>query len=198
MRHRVAHRKLGRVTEHRIALLRSQAEALIRHEHIETTVPKAKELRPFVERLITIAKRGLAEGPKTPLALHAKRLVAADVHKPETVDKLFATIAPRFAERPGGYTRILKLGFRRGDAADMAQIELVGSEYNPNLEKEGGAAEKTPEKKTAASRLKSLAARFRGKKFEGGGAPERKTKAHTKAEGGGPKKGSTPRKAGGS
>ena len=109
---------------------------MIRHERIETTVPKAKELRPFVERLITIAKRGLAEGPKTTKALHAKRLVAVDVHKPETVDKLFETIAPRFAARPGGYTRILKLGFRRGDAADMAQIELVGSEYNPNLEKE--------------------------------------------------------------
>jgi large subunit ribosomal protein L17 len=196
MRHRVAHRKLGRVTEHRIALLRSQAEALIRHERIETTVPKAKELRPFVERLITIAKRGLAEGPKTVQALHAKRLVAADVHKPETVDKLFETIAPRFAARPGGYTRILKLGFRRGDAADMAQIELVGSEYNPNLEKEGASEDKATEKKSATSRLKSLAARFRGKKAEGT-APEKKAKAHTKAEGGGPKKGSTPRKSGG-
>jgi large subunit ribosomal protein L17 len=195
MRHRVAHRKLGRVTEHRIALLRSQAEALIRHERIETTVPKAKELRPFVERLITIAKRGLADGPTTARALHAKRLVAADVHKPETVDKLFETIAPRFASRAGGYTRILKLGFRRGDAADIAQIELVGSEYNPSLEKESAAADKVPEKKTAGSRLRSLAARFRGK---GAGGPEKQAKAHTKAEGGGPKKGSTPRKAGGS
>jgi large subunit ribosomal protein L17 len=197
MRHRVAHRKLGRTTEHRIALLRSQAEALIRHERIETTVPKAKELRPFVERIITIAKRGLVDGPRTPKALHARRLVAAEVHQPETVEKLFETIAPRFAARPGGYTRILKLGFRRGDAADVAQIELVGSEYNPNLEKETEGAEKAPEKKTAASRLKSLAARFRGKKA-GGTAPEKQAKAHTKAEGGGPKKGSTPRKAGGS
>jgi large subunit ribosomal protein L17 len=196
MRHRVAHRKLGRVTEHRIALLRSQAEALIRHERIETTVPKAKELRPFVERLITVAKRGLAEGPKTTKALHARRLVAADVHKPETVDKLFDTIAPRFAARPGGYTRILKLGFRRGDAADIAQIELVGSEYNPNLEKETTGAEAAPQKKSVGSRLRAAAARLRGGKSEK--APEKKAKAHTKAEGGGPKKGSTPRKAGGS
>ena len=193
MRHRVAHRKLGRVTEHRIALLRSQAEALIRHERIETTVPKAKELRPFVERLITVAKRGLADGPKTTKALHARRLVAADVHKPETVDKLFDTIAPRFAARPGGYTRILRLGFRRGDAADVAQIELVGSEYNPNLEKDTKSAEAAPQKKTVGSRLRAAAARLRGKKSEST-AP----KAHTKAEGGGPKKGSTPRKAGGS
>jgi len=144
MRHRVAHRKLGRVTEHRIALLRNQAEALIRHERIETTVPRAKELRPFVERIITVAKRGIADGPKTVKALHARRLVAVDVHEPETVDKLFDTIAPRFAARPGGYTRILKLGFRRGDAADMAQIELVGSEYNPNLEKAAEGAEVAP------------------------------------------------------
>jgi large subunit ribosomal protein L17 len=197
MRHRVAHRKLGRVTEHRIALLRNQAEALIRHERIETTVPKAKELRPFVERLITVAKRGLADGPATTKALHARRMVAADVQKPETVDKLFDTIAPRFAARPGGYTRILKLGFRRGDAADVAQIELVGSEYNPNLEKETSGTEAAPQKKTVGSRLRAAADRLRGRKAEAG-ATEKKAKAHTKAEGGGPKKGSTPRKAGGS
>ena len=198
MRHRVAHRKLGRVTEHRIALLRNQAEALIRHERIETTVPKAKELRPFVERLITIAKRGLAEGPKTDEgACTRKRLVAADVHKPETVDKLFDTIAPRFAARPGGYTRILKLGFRRGDAADMAQIELVGQRVQPEpREGIGGPRTRLPRRRPPAAGCKSLAARFRGKKAEGA-APEKKAKAHTKAEGGGPKKGSTPRKAGG-
>jgi large subunit ribosomal protein L17 len=196
MRHRVAHRKLGRVTEHRIALLRNQAEALIRHERIETTVPRAKELRPFVERIITIAKRGLADGPKTPRALHARRLVAVDVHEPETVEKLFETIAPRFAARPGGYTRILKLGFRRGDSADMAQIELVGSEYNPNLEKATEGAEAAPQKKTVGTRLREAAQRLRGKRAAEGG--ESKAHAHTKAAGGGPKKGSTPRKAGGS
>jgi large subunit ribosomal protein L17 len=86
MRHRVAHRKLGRVTEHRIALLRSQAQALLRHEHLETTVPKAKELRPFVERLITVAKRGVAAGRENGAAeLTARRLVLRDIHDREVV-----------------------------------------------------------------------------------------------------------------
>src|SRR4029077_4162405 len=108
MRHRVAHRKLGRVTEHRLALLRNQAMALIRHERIETTIPKAKELRPFVERLITIAKRGVAPGAANGRSLHARRLVLAELPDKTIVGKLFETIAPRFAERPGGYTRILR------------------------------------------------------------------------------------------
>src|SRR5258705_2420264 len=130
MRHRVAHRKLGRVTEHRIAMLRNQATSLIRHEHLTTTVAKAKELRPFVERLITIAKRGVADG--TPLrALNARRLVLHDVQDREAVGKLFDTIAPRFQSRPGGYTRLLRLGFRKGDAAEVAQVEFVGSEFDP-------------------------------------------------------------------
>ena len=197
MRHRVAHRKLGRVTEHRIALLRNQAEALLRHERIQTTVPKAKELRPFVERLITLAKRGLADGPKTTKALHARRLVGAEVQNPEVVAKLFDTIAPRFDGRLGGYTRILKLGFRRGDAADMAQIELVGSEYNPNLEKATASTEAVPEKKSVASRLKSVAQRLRGKATSESDKAERKAKASGPA-GGAKKKTSTPRKVGGS
>ena len=134
MRHRVAHRKLGRVTEHRIAMLRNQATALIRYEHIETTVPKAKELRPFVERLITIAKRGVAAGDGNGRLLHARRLVGRELVDGEVVIKLFDTIAPRFAERPGGYTRILRLGYRRGDSAEIAQLELVGSEYDPKAE----------------------------------------------------------------
>ena len=117
MRHRVAHRKLGRVTEHRIALLRNQATALIRHERIETTVPKAKELRPFVERLITIAKRGLAAGEGHIKGLTARRLVLVDIQDRDVVGKLFDEIAPRFQSRPGGYTRLLRLGFRRGDGA---------------------------------------------------------------------------------
>src|SRR5215210_2156562 len=133
MRHRTSHRKLGRVTEHRISMLRNQATALIRHEKIETTVPKAKELRPFVERIITLAKRGLASGDAAGgRVLHARRLVLRDLQDREVVTKLFDTIAPRFEARPGGYTRILKLGHRRGDSADIAQIELVGSEYDPN------------------------------------------------------------------
>ncbi len=141
MRHRVAHRKLGRVTEHRIAMLRNQAERLIQFEHLQTTVPKAKELRPFVERIITIAKRGIAKGDANGGSLHARRLVLRDITNRDVVAKLFDTIAPRFEARPGGYTRILRLGYRRGDSAEVAQIELVGSEFNPNAEtdKKGSA-----------------------------------------------------------
>src|ERR671918_2310223 len=144
MRHNVGHRKLGRVTEHRIALLRNQAIALLRHEKIETTMPKAKELRPFVERLITIAKRGVAAGDGNGRALHARRLVMAEIPDKAVVGKLFETLAPRFAERPGGYTRILRVGFRRGDSAEVAQVELVGSEYDPaaKTEREGEEAPK--------------------------------------------------------
>src|SRR3954465_13877085 len=135
MRHRVAHRKLGRVTEHRIALLRNQATALLRHEHLTTTVPKAKELRPFVERLITIAKRGLAGGEAANgRVLTARRLVMQDLQDREVVSKLFDTIAPRFAARPGGYTRLLRVGYRRGDSAEVAQVELVGSEFDPKAQ----------------------------------------------------------------
>jgi large subunit ribosomal protein L17 len=125
MRHNVGHRKLGRVTEHRIAMLRNQATALIRHERIETTIPKAKELRPFVERLITIAKRGVASGDANGRTLHARRLVASEIVDKAVVSKLFDEVAPRFAERPGGYTRLVKLMPRKGDGAAMAQVELV-------------------------------------------------------------------------
>src|SRR5919197_6445527 len=159
MRHRVGHRKLGRVTEHRIAMLRNQAEALIRHERIETTVPKAKELRPFVERLITIAKRGLAGGDANGRSLHARRLVLRDIHDRDVVSKLFDTIAPRFETRPGGYTRILRLGYRRGDSAEIAQIELVGSEYNPNAEAERKKAEERQKPKGVGGRLRAAAER---------------------------------------
>ena len=127
MRHRVAHRKLGRVTEHRIAMIRNQATSLLRHEHIVTTVPKAKELRPFVERLITIAKRGVAAGDANLKALNARRLVMHDIQDRAVVSKLFDELAPRFQARPGGYTRILRIGSRKGDGAETAQIELVGS-----------------------------------------------------------------------
>ena len=135
MRHRVAHRKLGRVTEHRLSLLRNQAQALLRHERISTTVAKAKELRPFVERLITVAKRGLADGTDTIRAVNARRMVRRDLADREVAAKLFDTIAPRFSSRPGGYTRLVRIGFRRGDAAEIAQVELIGSEYNPDLDK---------------------------------------------------------------
>ncbi len=161
MRHRVAFRKLGRVTEHRIALLRNQASALIRHERIETTVPKAKELRPFVERLITIAKRGLAANDGV-RAVNARRLVARDIQDNDVVSKLFETIAPRFAERPGGYTRLLKLGYRRGDSAEVAQVELLGSEYDPKKAEQAAQEEAAkPKAKGVGGRLRAAADRLR-------------------------------------
>jgi len=209
MRHRVGHRKLGRVTEHRIAMLRNQATALLRHERIETTVPKAKELRPFVERLITIAKRGLAAGEGNGRTLHARRLVLQDIQDRDVVGKLFDTIAPRFEARPGGYTRILRIGFRRGDSAEVAQIELVGSEYNPNAATE--KTEASPKSRGVGGRLRAAADRLRGKgkgepPAEGEEAPAR-TKAvrpahekkHVKGDSKGKAKTSAaPRKAGGS
>jgi large subunit ribosomal protein L17 len=164
MRHRVGHRKLGRVTEHRISLLRNQAQALLRHERIQTTVPKARELRPFVERLISIAKRGLASGEPTK-ALHARRLVGRDIPDDTVVSKLFETIAPRFERRPGGYTRLLKVGPRRGDSAPVAQVELVGSEYNPSLE--APSEDAAPSKAAGVGgRLRAAASRLRGKKAQ--------------------------------
>lgn len=213
MRHRVGQRKLGRVTEHRIAMLRNQAEALIRHEHIETTLPKAKELRPFVERIITIAKRGLAAGDANAGTLHARRMVLRDIQNRDVVAKLFDTIAPRFEARPGGYTRILRLGYRRGDSAQVAQIELVGSEYDPNAETDKGEAAAKPQpKKGVGGRLRAAADRLRGKSKAAEGdegaegdtpkkarpaRPERVKggKADTRGKGA---KTSTPRKAGGS
>lgn len=197
MRHNVAHRKLGRVTEHRIALLRNQAIALLRHERIETTVPKAKELRPFVERLITIAKRGVAAGDANGRTLHARRLVLAELPDQAVVGKLFETLAPRFAERPGGYTRILRVGFRRGDSAEVAQIELVGSEYDPRAAQEKDKDDKDaakPKAKGVGERIKAAAQRMRGGKKDEGGS---------KAQAGGQtrdaaRKSTTPRKAGGS
>jgi large subunit ribosomal protein L17 len=173
MRHRVAHRKLGRVTEHRIAMLRNQATALLRHEHLTTTVPRAKELRPFVERLITIAKRGLAAGDANGRELHARRLVMHDLQDRDVVSKLFDTVAPRFAARPGGYTRLLRVGFRRGDAAEVAQVELVGSEFNPRAKADAEAkkaeATGTAKKPGVGGRLRAAAERLRGKKEEEAG-----------------------------
>ena len=177
MRHRVSHRKLGRVTEHRIAMLRNQAQALLRFERIETTVPKAKELRPFVERIITIAKRGIAAGDANGRSLHARRLVLRDIADRDVVSKLFDTLAPRFEARPGGYTRILRLGFRRGDSAEVAQIELVGSEYNPNAEAEKPEKAAAKKPKGVGGRLRAAAERLRGKKADAGeGEAETETK----------------------
>jgi large subunit ribosomal protein L17 len=164
MRHRRAHRKLGRVADHRIAMFRNQAHALIKYEHIETTVPRAKELRPFVERLITIAKRGVAGGDANGKMLHARRLVLRDLPDQVVLGKLFDTIAPRFAGRPGGYTRIIRLGYRRGDSAEVAQLELLGSEYDPKAVPRDTKAAEAPKTKGVADRIRAAAERLRGKK----------------------------------
>ena len=116
MRHAKKGRKLSRTASHRKATLRNLATSLFRHGRIETTTAKAKELRPFAERLITLARRG---------DLHARRLAAQKIQDRQVLGDLFDEIAPRYAERPGGYTRILKLGNRKGDAAEMSLIELV-------------------------------------------------------------------------
>jgi large subunit ribosomal protein L17 len=116
MRHRKAGRQLRRTSEQKLALMRSLASSLIEHGAIETTEAKAKELRPFVEKLITKARNG---------TLHSRRLAGRHVQKRATADKLFQEVGPRFAKRAGGYTRILKTGHRKGDGAEMARIELI-------------------------------------------------------------------------
>ena len=116
MRHRKRGRRFSRSSSHRQAMFANLAQALVKHEQIKTTLPKAKELRPVVERLITLAKRG---------DLHARRLLIAKTRHEPTAAKLIDVLGPRYRERPGGYTRVLKAGFRYGDAAPMAVIELV-------------------------------------------------------------------------
>jgi large subunit ribosomal protein L17 len=116
MRHGVAGRKLGVTASHRFAMFRNLAHALIKHEQITTTLPKAKELRPVAEKLITLGKTG---------TLHARRQAYAQLRDDTIVSKLFGVIAERYKDRQGGYTRVLKAGMRYGDAADMAVIELV-------------------------------------------------------------------------
>ena len=178
-------------------MLRNQATALIRYEHIETTVPKAKELRPFVERLITIAKRGLAGGEAANgRVLTARRLVMQDLQDREVVTKLFDTIAPRFAARAGGYTRLLRIGFRRGDSAEVAQVELVGSEFNAKakVDAEGKGEAEKPKATGVGGRLRAAAERLRG----GAKKDEESPKVQSKPTKGGGRKATTPRKVGGS
>ena len=116
MRHGAAYRKLGRTVSHRQAMFANMAASLIKHEQITTTLPKAKELRPFVEKLVTLAKKG---------DLHARRQAISQVRDVPQVGKLFETLGPRYSERNGGYIRIMKAGFRHGDNAPMAVIEFV-------------------------------------------------------------------------
>jgi large subunit ribosomal protein L17 len=159
MRHRVAHRKLGRITPHRTALLRNLATALFERERIRTTLVKAKELRPYAEKLITLAKRDADR-------LHARRLVLRDIRDETVVKKLFDSLGARFAARAGGYTRILRLGPRKGDGAEMAILELLGSEYKPK-----DKVEKAPAKDEKA-KAGTAVAKTRGKKKEEEAAAE--------------------------
>jgi len=156
MRHRKDHRRLGRKSEHRRALLRNLVTALFQYERIETTVAKAKETRRFAERMITFGKKG---------DLAARRQVAAYILKPEIVAKLFSTIAPWYTDRNGGYTRIVRIGRRLGDAGETAYLELVKSEEQKEQDRVA---------KQSVAEARALAA--------SGEKPEKKKKAESKAE----------------
>jgi large subunit ribosomal protein L17 len=135
MRHGVAGRKLGVTSTHRLAMFRNMAVALIKHEQITTTLPKAKELRPVAEKLITLGKRG---------GLHARRQAYAQLRDDVIVAKLFSTIADRYKTRAGGYTRVLRAGMRHGDAADMAVIELIDRDVSAKGQ-DSGPRQNAPE-----------------------------------------------------
>jgi large subunit ribosomal protein L17 len=141
MRHRNAFRKLNRTATHRSALFASLVTALIKHEQIVTTLPKAKELKRVADRLITLGKTG---------TLHARRLALSRVRDEEQVAKLFDTLGPRYAKRPGGYTRVMKAGFRYGDAAPMAVIELVDRDPDARGLDSGPTQEREEEAEKAA------------------------------------------------
>ena len=143
MQHRKSGRRLNRSSSHRKAMFANLAISLIKHEQITTTLPKAKELKPIVEKLITLGKRG---------GLHARRQVFSKLGKCDQVEKLFSVLAERYSSRAGGYTRVLKSGFRYGDSAAMAVIELVdrdpdvkGLDSGPNLNDEAGEQEENSE-----------------------------------------------------
>ena len=134
MRHRNSGRKLGRTSAHRTAMFANMTAALIKHEQIKTTLPKAKELRPVVEKLVTLSRRGGSD-------LHARRQALAQIRDAAQVRKLFDVIGPRYADRPGGYIRILKAGFRFGDNAEMAFIEFVDRDVDAKGLDSGPVAE---------------------------------------------------------
>ena len=173
-------------------MLRNQASDLIKYGRIKTTVARGKELRPFVERLITLAKRSLGDEPNSAKGVTARRAVAMDIVDKAVVKTLFTSIAPRYADRNGGYTRLLRAGYRRGDSAEIAEIELLGSEYDPNAETAKTKAEADkPKKQSVGGRIRQALAGGKKKPDAQGGA-----KADKQAKGG--KRVTTPRKAGGS
>jgi large subunit ribosomal protein L17 len=169
MRHRSAYRKLRRKTEHRMSLLRNLAASLISHGRIRTTEAKAKELRPFVEKLVTLGKRD---------SLHARRHALSILPRREAVTKLFGDVSPRFSERPGGYTRILKLAHRQGDGAAMAFIQFV--DFKLEGAKEGPAPEKAEKGEKAEKADKTEAKSGRKAAKAKGEAREKSPEAKTK------------------
>ncbi|MEA5115496.1 MAG: 50S ribosomal protein L17 [Geobacteraceae bacterium] len=149
MRHSKSGRRLGRTTSHRIAMFRNMVTSFLTHEKIVTTDAKAKELRPIAEKMITLGKQG---------DLHAVRQAASYIRDKQTVTKLFSVIAPRFKERPGGYTRIVKLGSRPGDTAQMSLIELVEEEMKAkSVKKTGKSAAKKETIKAAEAPIEASA-----------------------------------------
>jgi large subunit ribosomal protein L17 len=182
MRHRKDHRRLGRKSEHRRALLRNLVTALFQYERIETTVAKAKETRRFAERMITFGKQG---------DLAARRQVAAYVMKPEIVAKLFTTIAPWYTDRNGGYTRIIRIGHRLGDAGETAYLELVKSADEAKALAQAG--EKSAKKKKQAEAEEEAETVAEDKPKRG----KKKESAGVGGGGGGPKRRGGPRKVGG-
>ena len=136
MRHKMAHRKLNRTASHRKAMFANMSSSLVEHEQIVTTLPKAKELRPFVEKLVTLAKKG---------DLNSRRIAIARMRNKEQAKKLFDILGPRYAERPGGYIRIMKAGFRYGDNAPMAVIEFVERDESAKGKVDRERAEATEE-----------------------------------------------------
>jgi large subunit ribosomal protein L17 len=164
MKHRVVGRRLDRTTEHRTAMLRNLVTSLLEHEKIKTTTPKAKELKRFADKIITLGKKGTA---------HSRRVAARDVRDTTILEKLFGDVAVRFKPRPGGYTRIIRVGRRAGDNADMAVIELVdrkkGAAEGEGTEKVEAKAEKKAEKKAAAPKAEKAAAPKAAKKKAGKG-----------------------------
>lgn len=174
MRHQVDYRKLGRTASHRKALLRNLATSLIHAERIETTLPKAKELRRVADQLITWGKEG---------TLHARREAARILQDPEAVQKLFNGLAARFTDRQGGYTRIYRFGFRRGDAAEMAAIEYLGYQLPaPKPKDEEQDEKKSKDKKEKPKAEKKLKQASEKKKAAEGGEKKSAKKASAKKE----------------
>ena len=141
MRHRQTGRKLNRTSSHRKSLFKNMSQALIKHEQIVTTLPKAKELKRVIEKLITLGKKG---------SLHARRLAFSKIRDKDMVSKLFDDLSKRYSDRKGGYTRVLKAGFRYGDSAPMAVIELVDRDENAKGAGEINAPKQEPQEETAA------------------------------------------------